>query len=124
MARLAGNTGDERSGERTTLSPCGGGGRLSGSSARPQHDETDQDIDACELIARLLAHLPDPRKHLVFYFGAYSNVARARRKKADVSLGVAGDTEPDETSSVTKILDHIRHRVGRAPQPLPSAVLA
>jgi len=64
-----------------------------------QHGEADQEIDACELIARLLAHIPDPRKHLVFYFGAYSNVARGRRKKSDVSLGVAGDTDPDQTSA-------------------------
>jgi len=35
-----------------------------------RHDEADHEIDACELIARLLAHIPDPRKHLVFYFGA------------------------------------------------------
>ena len=31
-------------------------------------------------VARVLAHLPDPRRHLVHYYGAYSNVARGNAK--------------------------------------------
>jgi hypothetical protein len=41
-------------------------------------------------LARILAHVPDPRRHLVFYFGAYSNVARGKRKKAARTLQAAG----------------------------------
>jgi hypothetical protein len=32
------------------------------------------------LLARVLIHLPEPRRHLVRYYGAYSSVVRARRR--------------------------------------------
>jgi hypothetical protein len=31
-------------------------------------------------VARLLTHVPDPRRHLVHYYGAYSNVVRGKLK--------------------------------------------
>jgi hypothetical protein len=40
-----------------------------------------ESIDALEFIARVIAQIPDPRKHLVFYYGYYSNVARGLRRK-------------------------------------------
>ena len=44
---------------------------------RVGHDDEKADaIDALDFVARLLAHVPDPRRHLVHYYGAYSNVAR------------------------------------------------
>ncbi|MBN2370825.1 MAG: hypothetical protein JXO72_10065, partial [Vicinamibacteria bacterium] len=43
-------------------------------------------IDACEYIARVLANVPDPKRHLVHYYGAYSNAARGKRKKAGAGL--------------------------------------
>jgi hypothetical protein len=52
-----------------------------------------------EAIARSLLRCPTSLARPVWREGAYSNVARGRRKKTDVSLGVAGDTDPDETSS-------------------------
>jgi hypothetical protein len=39
-------------------------------------------------VARVLVQIPDPRRHLVRYYGAYSNAARGKRKKA------AGPAEP------------------------------
>jgi len=39
-------------------------------------------IDAEEFVARVLVQVPDPRRHLVRYYGAYSNRARGRRRKA------------------------------------------
>ena len=38
-------------------------------------------IDALEFVARVLAQIPEPRRHLVRYYGHYSNVARGKRKK-------------------------------------------
>jgi hypothetical protein len=35
-----------------------------------------------EFVARVLVQIPDPRRHLVRYYGAYSNAARGRHKKA------------------------------------------
>jgi hypothetical protein len=39
------------------------------------HDgEQAETLDALDFVARLLAHVPNPRRHLVHYYGAYSNV--------------------------------------------------
>jgi hypothetical protein len=35
-----------------------------------------------ELVARVLVQIPDRRRHLVRYYGAYSSAARGKRKKA------------------------------------------
>jgi hypothetical protein len=43
-------------------------------------DEKAEAIDALDFVARLLAHVPDPRRHLVHYYGAYSNVVRGKLK--------------------------------------------
>ena len=41
----------------------------------------DRLTDPRELLARVLLHIPDPRRHVIRYYGAYSNVARARRAR-------------------------------------------
>ena len=41
-------------------------------TAEPEEDER---IDAEEFVARVLVQIPDPRRHLVRYYGAYSNRA-------------------------------------------------
>jgi hypothetical protein len=61
-----------------------------------QDDEAEEEIDACEFVARVLAHVPDPRRHLVFYFGADSNAARGKRKKAEAGLQPAGEADGPE----------------------------
>lgn len=43
-------------------------------------DEKAETLDALDFVARLLAHVPDPRRHLVHYYGAYSNVVRGKLK--------------------------------------------
>ena len=47
---------------------------------RDGHDEKAETLDALDFVARLLAHVPDPRRHLVHYYGAYSNVVRGKLK--------------------------------------------
>jgi len=37
-------------------------------------------IDALDFLARLIAFIPEPRQHTVFYYGWLSNVSRGRRK--------------------------------------------
>ena len=40
---------------------------------RPGHDdEKAESLDALDFLARLLAHVPDPRRHIPHYYGAYS----------------------------------------------------
>ncbi len=42
--------------------------------------EQGQTFDAMDFLARIPVHVPDPRRHLIFYYGYYSNVARGKRK--------------------------------------------
>jgi hypothetical protein len=52
---------------------------------RPGHDSPGGGDDYCdtrELLGRILMHRPEPRRHSVRYYGACSNVVRARRRAA------------------------------------------
>jgi hypothetical protein len=40
-----------------------------------------ENLDPLDFLARLLAHVPEPRLHLAHYYGWYSNVSRGRRRK-------------------------------------------
>ena len=44
-------------------------------------------------VARVLLQIPDPRRHLVRYYGAYSNRARGQRRKAEEKLEAHGSSE-------------------------------
>ena len=47
-------------------------------------------FDPAEFLARVIMHVPEPRRHLVRYYGAYSNVSRGkRRRQAEATIGVA-----------------------------------
>ena len=39
-----------------------------------------------DFVARVLVQIPDPRRHVVRYYGAYSNRARGQRRKAEAHL--------------------------------------
>ena len=56
----------------------------------------DEKIDAEEFVARVLVQIPDPRRHLVRYYGAYSNRARGQRRKAEAQLGAHGSSETSQ----------------------------
>jgi hypothetical protein len=43
-----------------------------------------------------LVQIPDPRRHLVRYYGAYSNRARGQRRKAEEPLEANGSGEAEE----------------------------
>jgi len=57
----------------------------------------DQRIDAEDFIARVLVQIPDPRRHLVRYYGAYSNRARGQRRKAEGQLEGNDSAEAEES---------------------------
>jgi len=47
-------------------------------------------FDAGEFLARVIMHIPEPRRHLVRYYGWYSNVSRGKRRKVEKEkVGVA-----------------------------------
>jgi len=58
--------------------------RKGGHDARESGE--DERVDAEEFVARVLVQIPDPRRHLVRYYGAYSNRARGQRRKAEAQL--------------------------------------
>ncbi len=49
-----------------------------------------------EYVARVLAQIPPPRKHLVRYYGFYSNAARGKRRRDQTALVQrdTADTQP------------------------------
>ncbi len=47
-------------------------------------------FDPAEFVARVIMHIPEPRRHLVRYYGWYSNVSRGKRRKADAEDGEVG----------------------------------
>jgi len=53
----------------------------------------DEQIDAEEFVARVLVQIPDPRRHLVRYYGAHSYRARGQRGKAEGQLHGHGSGE-------------------------------
>jgi hypothetical protein len=59
-----------------------------------------QVFDPLDFIAELTQHIPEPRKHLVRYFGWYSNKARGLRAKAASCR--AAETDPLQTPNATK----------------------
>jgi len=68
--------------------------RKGGHDAAEPADE--EKIDAEEFVARVLVQIPEPRRHLVRYYGAYSNRARGQRRKAEAQLGAHGSSESSQ----------------------------
>ena len=56
------------------------------SRGAPQHLIPSKEPECGRFIARVLTQIPQPRKHGVHYFGAYSSKARACRAKAKLTL--------------------------------------
>ncbi len=42
--------------------------------------DSAESLDVAEFLARVLMHIPEPRRHLVRYYGWYSNVSRGKRR--------------------------------------------
>ena len=68
--------------------------RKGGHDARQPAEE--ERVDADEFVARVLVQIPDPRRHLVRYYAAYSNRARGQRRKAESRLEGNGSGEAEE----------------------------
>jgi len=51
-------------------------------------------LDPKEFLARVLMHIPEPRRHVIRYYGAYSSVVRARRARQAVAAGGGGAAAP------------------------------
>ena len=55
-----------------------------------QPGDAAEAFDPAEFLARVIMHIPMPRRHLVRYYGAYSNVSRGKRRLQDeADIGAA-----------------------------------
>ena len=71
--------------ERMRVGRGGGGalpaqGRAQETRVEPGEREVET-FDPLEFLARVIMHIPEPRRHLVRYYGWYSNVSRGKRRK-------------------------------------------
>jgi hypothetical protein len=64
-------------------------------------------FDPAEFLARVIMHIPEPRRHLVRYYGWYSNVSRGKRRKAAAESGEPGvaDAGPDSRAARAEARD-------------------
>ncbi len=75
--------------------PWDGGGEEVAYTLKPKSGEPggEEHLDPLGFLARVIAHVPEPKLHTIHYYGHYSNVARGRRRKrCDVEL--RGDAQP------------------------------
>jgi len=68
---------------------------------KTSHDDSSQlfpgleKIDALEFLARVITQIPEPKRHLLFYYGHYANVVRGRRQRSRASE--PGDISKSQT---------------------------
>mgnify|MGYP001826475941 CR=1 FL=1 len=61
-----------------------------------------ESFDPGEFLARVIMHIPEPRRHLVRYYGWYSNVSRGKRRKEAVENGEVGGAAADSFSHAAR----------------------
>ena len=78
---------------------------LDGAVARYRHKQATRPdgeaFDRQELLARLLMHVPEPRLHLVRYYGHYSSAARAQRQRSEQTGAEAAGESVDVAATAT-----------------------
>ena len=60
-------------------------------------------LDILEFLARVLTQIPEPRKHGIHYFGAYSSKARVYRKKRNLTLESLGASHTSASQEEPKL---------------------
>jgi hypothetical protein len=80
-------------------------------------DEVER-LDPDELVARVIAQIPDPKRHLIRSYGWYANAARAKRKRdaaaGEFSVGSGGAVAPGASAaSVTTGPDSAERKAAR-----------
>jgi hypothetical protein len=61
-------------------------------------------FEPAEFLARVIMHIPEPKRHLVRYYGTYSNVSRGkRRRQVEATIGAApGDGRHTSSASADR----------------------
>ena len=63
-------------------------------------------FDPAEFLARVIMHVHEPRRHLVRYYGAYSNVSRGKRRRHDEADIDAAPLDAQRVPSASATRDH------------------
>jgi len=71
-----------------------------------QQGDQAETFDSAEFLARVIMHVPDPRRHLVRYYGWYSNVAWGKRRRQDEADIDATPTDGRYALSASADRDH------------------
>jgi len=67
-----------------------------GHDGRSRHPgDPAEAFEPAEFLARVIMHVPEPRRHLVRYYGAYSNVSRGKRRRQDKATIGAGPRDSE-----------------------------
>jgi hypothetical protein len=82
-------------------------GRKRGHEGSGLNEHEAEAFDPAEFIARVIMHIPEPRRHLVRYYGWYSNVSRGKRLKAASKheRAVDADTGPPSRAARAETRD-------------------
>jgi hypothetical protein len=72
--------------------------RKSGHDSASPFAVAEETFDPLDFLARVIMHIPAPRRHLVRYYGAYSNAARGRRRRAS-EIGSRDELHATETGA-------------------------
>jgi len=68
--------------------------------------EPVETFDPLEFLARVIMHIPEPRRHLVRYYGWYSNVSRGKRRRHDEADIGAAPPDGRHVASASAVRDH------------------
>jgi hypothetical protein len=70
-------------------------------------------VDPLEFLARVLIHIPEPKKHLVLFYGVYANRIRASYRTEDTALaGQDGEAnEPTSRRTLSRRWSELIYRV-------------
>ena len=85
--------------ERLSWHEVTGEVRYTAKSAGSGHSQSER-FDPLDFLARVIMHVPEPKRHTARFYGAYSSVARGKRRaeKAE-QLGPEPDGGTEEPSS-------------------------
>jgi hypothetical protein len=59
-----------------------------------------ENFDPAEFLARVIMHIPEPRRHMVRYYGWYSNVSRGKRRLRGEAAGSVCSSGEGQAPSV------------------------
>ena len=83
--------------------------------------EPVETFDPLEFLARVIMHIPEPRRHPVRYYGAYSNASRGKRRLREEDAEVSNGCSRGEFGfGMPGTLDGVRKQIPIPEKPIIS----